>query len=85
MNVDKRLVEMFGSEAEYVARLGSAIIDAEEKRAFWENIKALKLADESLSIYSLFPVKQSLKLKAAKECCDYVKNLRKPKIEANDD
>jgi hypothetical protein len=51
--------ELFGEEWDYVVRLGSAIHDPEEKRAFWESLKEHKLADPAFSVYTLFPLEVS--------------------------
>ena len=47
--------ELFGDEWDYIVRLGSAMTDPEEKKAFWEVVKQKKLADPDYSIYSDFP------------------------------
>lgn len=64
--------QRFGSEWEYVVRLGSAIMDPEEKKAFWESIKAKKEANPKYSIYSDFPVSESEKKRAMKRCMDHM-------------
>lgn len=48
-------IDAWGSEWPYLKKLGEAICDPEEKRAFWENVKSLKEKDPSFSIYTLFP------------------------------
>lgn len=73
--------ERFGSEWGYVMQLGSAIIDPHEKKEFWENIKRMKNENESFSIYSIFPKKQCSTEAAMRECCSYVKSLRRPGTE----
>lgn len=47
--------QLFADEWEYVCKLGSSIHDPEEKREFWENLKARKLADPSFRVEDLFP------------------------------
>lgn len=70
--------EMFGSEWEWVVKLGSCFSDPEEKKSFWETVKAKKLADPSYSVYSDFPREPSANKKAMRECCDFVFGLRQP-------
>ena len=53
--INKNLRDLFGSEAEYVARLGKCFIDPEEKKAFWETIREKKKANPAYSIYTDFP------------------------------
>lgn len=48
--------ERFGTEWDYVVRLGSAMNNPEEKKAFWEMVKEKKQANENYSIYSDFPI-----------------------------
>lgn len=48
--------QVFGhDEWNWITRLGAGIHDPEEKREFWETIKAKKEADPAYSIYSDFP------------------------------
>lgn len=48
---------LFGPEEwNWVKRLGSAMKDPEEKRAFWETVKSKKLADPAYSIFTDFPM-----------------------------
>jgi hypothetical protein len=74
--------EVFGSEWEYITRLGAAISDPHDKKEFWENIKARKLADPHFSIYSLFPRSENATKRAMEECCSYVKSLQRPEEES---
>lgn len=67
--------QIWGSEWEYVKRLGSAISDPEQKKDFWENIKSLKEADPKFSIYSLFPRSDTPTDRARNECVDFVRSL----------
>ena len=53
--------EQFGTEWDYLIRIGSSIIDPEEKKAFWETVKAKKLDDPAYSIYTDFPLDLSTK------------------------
>lgn len=69
--------ELFGSEWPWVQKLGSAIRDPEEKKVFWETIKAKKLADSSYSVYSDFPSTGNAKERAMVECCNFVRGLRR--------
>lgn len=70
--------DRWGSEWEYVSKLGSAIHDPHAKREFWENIKRLKTEDPAFSIYTLFPRNECAKKKAMRDCCDFVRSLRRP-------
>lgn len=72
---------VWGGEWDYVKKLGAAIVDPGDKRDFWENIKRLKTENPRLSIYDLFPRSESANKKAMKECCEFVKSLRKLKEE----
>lgn len=72
---------IWGSEWPYLKRLGSAITDPHDKKEFWENVKARKLADASFSIYSLFPRSENATARAREDCCEYVKSLRRLKEE----
>lgn len=72
---------MFGSEWEYILKLGSAITDPHDKKEFWENIEARKLSDPGFSIYSLFPRSDNATVRAREECFGYVRGLRKLKEE----
>lgn len=76
MKVNQRLRDLFGSEAEYVARLGAAISDPHDKKEFWENIKARKEADSGFSIYDLFPTQKKPKNMAQKYCGEILEMLR---------
>lgn len=69
--------ERFGSEWPYIMKLGAAISDPHDKREFWENIKARKMADESFSIYELFPVSETATEKAKRGFFEAVKRFRK--------
>ena len=71
--------EIWGSEWEYVHRLGSAIHDPKEKRNFWETIKRKKEANPNFSIYELYPRSTNSKVRAMEECCQFVFSLRKLK------
>jgi hypothetical protein len=67
--------DIWGSEWDYVERLGRAIIDPEEKKTFWENIKRLKEEDPAFSIYSLFPASESATRRAMNDCLESVRRL----------
>lgn len=74
---------IWGSEWHYVVRLGSAISDPHDKREFWENIKARKMADPAFSIYDLFPASKNHKLLAEKYCGEILEMIgtrEKPKV-----
>ncbi len=73
--------DMFGSEFEYICKLGSCFSDPEEKKAFWEMVKNKKTADPRYSIYTDFPREHCATKRAMKECVEYIKGLRKPKQE----
>ena len=47
---------IWGTEWAYVRRIGHSIIDPEEKRQFWENIKRMKEENPAFSIYTIFPL-----------------------------
>lgn len=79
--MNNRWEDLFGSEWEYIKKLGSCFHDPEEKKAFWEMVKGKKLADSQYSIYSDFPRDESATKKAMRECCGYVFGLRKLKRE----
>lgn len=75
--------EIWGSEWHYVVRLGSAISDPKDKREFWENIKARKLADPKFSIYELFPTSKNPKALAGKYCGEILEMIgtrEKPRV-----
>lgn len=78
---ENRWKDLFGSEWEYILKLGSAITDPNDKKEFWENVKARKLEDPRFSIYTLFPRSESATRKAMRECCEHVKNLQRLKRE----
>jgi len=80
-NVNQDWKDRWGSEWEYVCKLGSAIHDPHAKREFWENIKQLKTENPAFSIYTLFPRSECATKKAMHECMDFVNSLRKPKEE----
>lgn len=73
--------DIWGSEWLYVKKLGSAITDPHDKKEFWENIKARKLADPSFSIYTLFPRSENATKRAMEDCIGFVKSLRQLKEE----
>jgi len=68
--------DLFGSEWEYVKRLGSCFTDPEEKKAFWDTVREKKLADPSWSIYTDFPVKNSKS--AGLKICEEILNTYWP-------
>lgn len=70
--------EIFGSEWEYICRLGKCFSDPEEKKAFWEMVKSKKLGDPAYSIYRDFPIAENATKKALRDCCDFVFGLRRP-------
>jgi hypothetical protein len=77
--------DLFGSEFEYIKKLGNALHDPEQKREFWEMVKAQKLADKNYSIYQDFPVEEKdPKMKAMRDCCEFVRGLRIPKPKDED-
>ncbi len=74
--------EIFGSEFSYIVKLGSCLTDPEEKKGFWETVKAKKLANPNWSIYDDYPPAENATKRAMRECLDAV--LRKP-VETNND
>jgi len=49
-------VVIFGPvEWEWITKLGSSYHDPEEKRVFWETVKAKKEADHAYSVFTDFP------------------------------
>lgn len=69
--------EIFGSEWTYIAKLGSAIVDPEEKRSFWEHVRAKKRENERWSIYDDFPRSECATKRAMRECCERIRGLRR--------
>lgn len=74
--------ELFGSEWDWVKKLGACFSDPEEKKAFWETVKDKKLADPAYSVYTDFPREQNATKRAMNECFEFVKGLRR--IEGRD-
>lgn len=63
-----RWADTFGSEFSYICKLGGCLADPEEKKAFWETVKAKKLADRSWSIYQDYPRPEGSIKRAMQEC-----------------
>jgi hypothetical protein len=76
---ENKWAELFGSDWPRVKAIGSAIVDPEEKQVFWDTVREAKMADSGFSIYTIYPSNESAKLRAARECVEFVKNLRRPK------
>ena len=76
--------EIFGSEFEWIKKLGSAISDPEEKRSFWETIKEKKMRDASYSIYQDFPRSENATVRAREQCFQFVKGLRRIEVEGEE-
>lgn len=75
---EQKWKELFGSEFDYIKRLGAAISDPHDKREFWENVKAKKEANSSYSIYDDFPKAEvSRKRIAQKYCGEILEMLKK--------
>lgn len=70
--INQKWRDLFGSEVEYIFRLGSCFSDPEQKKAFWETVRDKKLADPKWSIYEMFPTTVNAKEKARNECCQSV-------------
>ncbi len=71
--------ERFGPiEWAWIERLGRALHDAEQKRDFWDTIRAKKDADENYSIFSDFPRTNAAALaqKYAPLCIDALKGKK---------
>lgn len=47
--------ELFGSEWDYVQKLGRCFLDEDAKRGFWDTVREKKLASQAYSIYDDFP------------------------------
>lgn len=81
MLMSNKWSDLFGSEWNYVCRLGSCLHDPEAKRAFWETVKAKKLGNKNYSIYDDYPMSENATRRAMHDCCEFVRRLRKPKEE----
>lgn len=81
---EKDWAELFGSEWERIKRHGSAIVDADDKKVFWDVIREAKKNDPHWSFESIQPTKRSATEKAMHECCDHIKSLKRPP-EVNDE
>jgi hypothetical protein len=73
--------DLFGSEWEWVQKLGKAIIDPEEKKAFWDTVREKKLTNPGYSIYQDFPRSENATARAREECVEFVRSLRRAKVE----
>ncbi len=76
--------ELFGSEWERIKRYGSAIVDPDDKKVFWESIVEAKRQDPNWSFESVQPSKKTATEKARDACCAFVKSLRHAKKEQED-
>lgn len=74
---ENKWAAIFGSDWSYILTLGAAIVDPEEKKAFWDGIKEAKQRDANWSIYDWFPKSESATKKAMRECCEHIKSLQK--------
>lgn len=83
--INQKWRDLFGSEVEYIFRLGSCFNDPEQKKAFWETVKEKKTIDSRWSIYDMFPTTENARERAAKKCCEFVKSLRIPRRDEEDD
>lgn len=71
----------FGKETDYIIRLWSALHDPEQKSAFLETLREKKKASSRYSIYDDYPISESDTARARNECVEYVRSLRRPKIQ----
>lgn len=70
---------LFGSEWERIRRYGSAIMDKDDKRVFWDSILEAKKQDPHWSFDSISPSKRTATERARDACVSFVRGLRKPK------
>lgn len=78
---EKDWAELFGSEWERIKRYGSAIVNPDDKKVFWDSIKEAKKQDPHWSFDSISPSKRTATERARDSCCEFVKSLRKLKEE----
>lgn len=71
----------FGSETDYIIRLWSCFSDPEQQSGFLEALRDKKKRDPGYSIYADYPTSENARERAARECFEYVKGLRRPKEE----
>lgn len=79
--MEKDWAAIFGAEFDYIKRLGTAIVEPEEKRSFWETVKRRKQENQKWSIYDDFPPASDQKRIAMKYCGEILETLRGRNVE----